>query len=102
MLDDAPMIAKIDALDLGAKEAWYHRICRTRYQQKADGTSKDSAKNQDSEWHEARNLHDDTFAIVRDFVQSNVIERKEAYHLSELCELYRSSLEDRRGAHGDG
>ena len=36
ILQDLEMKGKISDIDLGAKEAWYHRICRSRYQHRAE------------------------------------------------------------------
>ena len=40
ILGDTEMMGRIATLDFGAREAWYHRICRTRYQEKAKDISR--------------------------------------------------------------
>ena len=90
------MLGKLSILNLGAREAWYHRICRTRYQRQAEtavsATQRVDRCEESTQWHQSRNLHDDVFSIVRDFVNSNVVENKIAFYSSELFKLYRSNL----------
>ena len=39
--------------------------------------------------------------IINDFVEDKVLKNKEAYYISELCELYESNLTEKRVNEGD-
>ena len=84
ILQDLEMKAKISDINLGAKEAWYHRICRSRYQHRAERGG--------SVWHQSRNLHSEVFSVIYEFVCNHVLNQQGAYLSSDVNKLYHSLM----------
>ena len=95
ILEDREMIAKVQGIDLIARRAHYHRICRTMYQEEAkEKLRKEKRKKETTNWHHIRAAHAEAFTTVCDFVQETIIGARQAYHISELCDLYQSNLSE--------
>ena len=78
---------------MGAKEAWYHRICRSRYQHRAErGGLHNQLKGTTSVWHQSRNLHSEIFSVTCGFVCNHVLNQQGAYLSSDVNKLYHSLM----------
>ena len=78
------MLMKIQNLDLVAKEALYHPVCRTRYQAEA-GMTQAGMETRKSEqqtkleqplsyWHQEREVHAQAFESLTLFIQEDIID----------------------------
>ena len=99
------MLRKISNTDLIAKEAKYHRFCRTDYQTRArktpkgllDGKNVETDEKEKSSWHIERKVYSQAFESIGDFIKVNIVSNKEVHFLKNIQTLYQSSIHEMGG-----
>lgn len=92
-LNDQHLLAIVGDVDIFAKEVRYHHSCRRAYISKAD-RSRDHGNKTKSDYQEARDIHQNAFQKLVDYVQSSVIEEKCAEMLTSLHSRYLQHMHD--------
>ena len=88
-LQDWEILKQIQNVDFAAKEIHYHNICRVRYQNKATFTTQGheemqlqcnkTEKRNRSDWHISRNVHENAFETLIQYIQEEILEKKEVH-----------------------
>ena len=88
-LQDWEILKKIQNVDFAAKEIHYHNICRVRYQNKATFTTQGheemqlqcnkTEKRNRSDWHISRNVRENAFETLIQYIQEEILEKKEVH-----------------------
>ena len=95
LLEDEEMLLNIRNIGFVEKEVHYHAICRSRYQRKAEASATTEDRKlglgdgiQQTDWQHSRSVHAKAFAIVCDFVEDTILQKKEVYMMKELNNIY--------------
>ena len=103
-LNDQPMLTKIRNIDFVAKEVLYHGIGRVQYQKSAESSKYHCEKKSliemgpsvsssikitsQTDWHEARRIHNEAFEALCFYVDDTVIKNNQVIHLTDLNSRY--------------
>ena len=83
------------------KEVHYHAVYRSRYKRQAESSAATEDHNLGldtdvlpTDWHRSREVHADAFAIVCDFIEESILNKKEVHMMKDLNKIYHSALYD--------
>ena len=86
---------------ISSKEVKYHAICRTRYQVEEEAYSPkqnlelgNTCVEEIAEWQHSRNSHQKAFEVVVEFIDDNIINRKEIHTMKSVNKMYLAALID--------
>ena len=86
LLEDEEMLLNSRNIRFVEKEVHYHAICRSRYHRKAEASATTEDRKlglgdgiQQTDWQHSLNVHAKAFAIVCDFVEDSILQKKEVY-----------------------
>ena len=101
MKNDQEMLLTVRDITMSSKEVKYHAICRTRYQVEAEAYSRkqklelgNTCVEEISEWQHSRNSHQKAFEVVVEFIDDNIINRKEIHTMKAVNKIYLAALID--------
>ena len=90
----------------------YHRCCRRNYQNRADVVSREREKMKknntttdpkqeipssscvESTWHRDREVHNQAFQVLKEYISDTIFKQKEVHLLSDINAYYESILKD--------
>ena len=104
-LKDDIMLARIQAVKFSVKEVPYHRLCRSRYQRRAEVALDEELKEISSvdqlktAWHESRETHAKAFQVVCNFIEKAILQDEEVHYIKDINKLYHAALVDIGGVH---
>ena len=100
-LQDQPMLARINAVDLTSKETKYHSICRVKYQSEAESTLEGcktslnvTFSHSHSLWHKERKAHAEAFNALKIYTEDRILEKKEVNLLLDISSYYLALLQN--------
>ena len=83
LLHDEEMEFNITNIGFIEKEVDYHAVCRSMYQRQAESSAATEDHNlgldtdvHQTDWHRSREVHADAFAIVCDFIEQSILNKK--------------------------